>query len=206
MRQGAVGVIAHAGSTAAHGRPCSPFSRVNQSQTKDDKEVSPRQNIDKSLLFPRYKSLAERNDMIVQHFLSACLHSDMPEKVVPMYEEAEANRWPLRIRAVDIVVRAMHEMRRPRDEILAFYKSWVERTGNELNQRPAFVALLESGITVGEIRSMRYKEPSRLANRLIQALTTMGRTEEAREIVQEILEPEGGLKQLGVLTLVSLLR
>ncbi|GAQ83992.1 hypothetical protein KFL_001720050 [Klebsormidium nitens] len=158
-------------------------------------------------LWEKYRSLAAKgNDMVVQQFLGACLHSNMPEKIVPMYEEAQANRWPMRMKAADMVVRAMHELRRPRDEIHAFYKSWVEQTGNELNQRPAFVALLESGVTVEEIRSMKYKEPSRVANRLIQALSTIGRTEEARVIVQEILEPEGGLQALGVLTLVSMLR
>lgn len=146
---------------------------------------------------------AKENVSVFRAFLAACLRANMFEDLLTMYREAEANEWPTLTDIGDIVIKAMHAQGCSRNELWAFYKTSVEKTRLTI-ELPTMVTLLTSGVTVNEIRSLKYSGDWEMEKWLICALTELDRVDEARDIVREILAQERRTA-LPILVLVPLL-
>lgn len=129
----------------------------------------------------------KENDRLLPIFLNACLCANMFKQLSMMYEEAHANGWPIHVNTVNLVIKAMHAQGCSRTELLAFYKTWVEKTGLVL-EWPTVIILLNSGVSIKEIRNLEYRDPLLIDKCLIRALAELGRKNESREIVLDILE------------------
>ncbi|GAQ88841.1 hypothetical protein KFL_004630080 [Klebsormidium nitens] len=158
-----------------------------------------------SRLWDRYRSRAERNKRLIPIFLAACLRANMFEQVLKMYEEVQANGWSTSSNSANLVIKAMHAQGRSRDEVWALYKSLVEKTGLTI-EWPTVGALLTSGITVEEFLSLKYRYPLDQKKKLVRALVELGRANEAREIVREMLDLQERAPPLPIVSFISLLR
>lgn len=154
---------------------------------------------------PLFSIRGRSHDKDDDRLLAACLHGNMVEELSVMYKEAQANGWPLTMKTANLVILAMHAQGCSQEEVGAFYKSWIQNTGLTL-QWPTMVALLASGVTVEEILKMDYKSPLEIEKLLIRALTELGRADEAREIVREILALHQRPTPMPTAGFISLLR
>ncbi|GAQ90954.1 hypothetical protein KFL_007070010 [Klebsormidium nitens] len=141
-------------------------------------------------LWETYKASAKYDDRLIADFLQAFYNRGRFEEVLATHKEVVDNKWTAVHKANDFALLALLGQGAPADEAWQFYKQFVEKSGQGLHNQRCLVALLESGVSVEQIRSLEYKEPDRVAHRLIQALCKMGRRDEAGLIVKELVERE----------------
>lgn len=141
-------------------------------------------------IWETYKASAKYDNRLVADTLQAFYFLGKFDEVLAIHKAACDNEWPVVHKANDFAMRAVLARGASADEAWEFYKQMVERTGQGLYDQQGFTGLLKTGVSVEQIRSLEYKEPDALANRLIQALSMTGRRDEAEKIVNEFLERE----------------
>lgn len=152
-----------------------------------------------------YKVPAIQDDYFVVDMCTAFFYLEMYDAVLAVYQEAIHTRSVIAGRVNDVVVQAICAKHASAEEIWAYYKELVNRTGWVITV-PGYVALLEAGVTVEQIRSLKYKQPDRMLHRLICALTFLSQNHEVGVIANELIQDNQPMRDSDalVLTLTAL--
>lgn len=151
-----------------------------------------------------YKVHALHNNMVTTVICAALLKRGLYDEVLKVHREAMENGWVTLPSVHDCAVQAIVAKRAPPHQIWAMYKHIVERTGWPLLDF-GYVALLKAGISVEQVLSLKYTSVDRLLPSLIDALSLLGRRDEAAGIVSKLLNAKKALHSKTYLWTLSIL-
>eukprot|EP00243_Klebsormidium_subtile_P000537 TRINITY_DN10906_c0_g1_i1.p1 TRINITY_DN10906_c0_g1~~TRINITY_DN10906_c0_g1_i1.p1 ORF type:complete len:608 (+),score=45.01 TRINITY_DN10906_c0_g1_i1:289-2112(+) len=158
-------------------------------------------------IWETYKAHALHVAFLVGAMWKAFFDQGLYDEVLNVHREALENKWAIRPIASDYAVRAMVAKDAPLEQVWAFYKHVIESTGSRALLDPGYVVVLKAGVTVDQILSLRYKSVDLLLFRLIEALSLLGRKDEAAAIVSKVLNRQKPIQsEVLVWTLLVLVR
>lgn len=132
----------------------------------------------------KYKTTQHEGVHIASSLIAAYSIMGLSQKVVDIYSEAQERSWPLTVRAVEKVFKALVDLKVSPGVLLFTYKNSPKRF---VMKSSTYALMLERGVRVDDIRWSFIRCPTPVATGLIEALISLGRKSEAAHLVSDLV-------------------